>query len=149
MILDLFSLMREGSGACNTAAAPNIQGVLYARGQSMDAIVIDGRGTFRSRLPVVAIRLPWFGSYASVEITLAHVNTWVAILRDCNDLLFSGYTTFLQHKWLLHTMKYICCNIDRLSQPSTKELQNHHSIATTPIKLLTTQIISWQSQPEF
>jgi hypothetical protein len=40
-----------------TAAAPNIQGVLYARGQSMDAIMIDGRGTFRSRLPVVAITL--------------------------------------------------------------------------------------------
>ena len=47
-------------------------------------------------------------------------------------------TNLLQRKQLLHTMKHISCNIDMLSQPSTKALQYHLSIAT-PIKLPATQ----------
>jgi len=52
-------------------------------------------------------------------------------------------TALLQRKRLLHTMKHIHCNIDVLSQPSSKELQYHLSIATA-IKLSATQIKSWQ-----
>ena len=52
-------------------------------------------------------------------------------------------TTLLQHRQLLHTTKHIHCNIDMQSQPSTKALQYHLSIAT-PIKLPAMQIKSWQ-----
>ena len=52
-------------------------------------------------------------------------------------------TNLLQCKQLLHTTKHIHCNIDMQSQPSTKALQYHLSIAT-PIKLFVTQIKAWQ-----
>ena len=74
-----------------------------------------------------------------MEILLRHHSFLIAMIL----FFVATSTTFLQHNRLLYTTKHICCNIDGLLQPSTKELQYHYVIATT-IKLPATQIKSWQ-----
>ena len=70
--------------------------------------------------------------YCTTTLAIAMIYLFVAIC-----------TALLQRKRLLHTMKHIHCNIDVLSQPSSKELQYRLSIAIA-IKLSATQIKSWK-----
>ena len=79
--------------------------------------------------------------YHYIETTKQCYNTNLAIATIY--FFVAICTTLLQRKRLLYTTNHIHCNIDVLSQPSTKELQYHVSIAT-PSKLLATQIKSCQ-----
>ena len=67
--------------------------------------------------------------------------TKLVVLQSCGVAL--EVEPCSEHQQLLHTIKHICFDIDGLSQPSTKELQYHFSIAT-PTELPATQIKSWQ-----
>ena len=85
-----------------------------------------------SQFTVVEVFQTGPNDYCTTTLAIAMIYLFVAIC-----------TTLLQRKRLLYTTEHIRCNIDVLSQPSSKELQYHLSIATA-IKLSATQIKSWQ-----